>query len=140
MLLRDYFFAPIYELWGLAYVPDFSQILFDRDFYSEIGIYTVLTALIGVLFYYYFLCLIWQKKFSKKRYWFLVACICALLGYIMMTIQADSFFSSIPVIPYNTAALSQLSFINAIFVIVLFYILSFVRKIIRIGGGTNKPH
>ena len=139
MIFRD-FFAPIYELWGIAYVQIFSPILYNGDFYSEIGIYTVILALIGVCIYYYGMCLV-NSRCNRWFYWAGVMLVCALIGYFMMTIQADFYFNSLnPPVIYNTAALTQLSLINAFFIMVLFYLFSFVRKISKKGAGRNTPH
>ncbi|WP_028665393.1 hypothetical protein [Runella zeae] len=138
MIFRD-FFAPIYELWGLAYVSNFSSILYN-EFYSEIGIYTVVLTLVGVCIYYYGICLI-NTRCNRWFHWAGVMLVCAVIGYFMMTIQADSYFNSLnPPVIYSTAALTQLSFINAIFIMVLFYLFSFVRKIPKKGAGGNTPH
>ena len=49
----DAFFANLYELFGLAWLGDFSQDMFTNGFYNSIGIVMFASIIVvGVLYYY----------------------------------------------------------------------------------------
>lgn len=138
-------FAGIYELGGSASFTNFSTDLYNGKFYSHIGVYSVGLAFIWVIFYY-FLILGNKTKISdwkllnSRRDWLISMLILGLFAFLLMKMEADAYFLSIAKPQYDTQALTQLSVINSVFVMVLFYGFSFIRKVTKGHQGKNTPH
>lgn len=137
-------FAGIYELGSIAYVTNFSGVLYAGKFYSQIGVYSIGLAALGVLIYYFIIAntpLFNYRKWNKPKHWIIAMLILGLLGYFLMTIELDAFLLSKGGTIINTQASTQLSVINAVFVMLLFYCLSFIRKVTRdYHQGVAAPH
>lgn len=137
-------FAGIYEFGGSASVINFSDALYQGKFYSHIGVYSIGLTALGVLIYYFIIAntpLFNYKRWNKPKHWIIAMLIMSLLGYFLMTIEVDAFFLSIGNPKYNTQALTQLSVINAVFVMALFYCFSFIRKVTKkYHQGEGTPH
>ena len=141
-------FASIYELGGSASVVNFSDALYQGKFYSHIGLYSIGLSITGVIVYYFIILGNktkifdqFETKLNLPGYWVIFTLILGLLGYFLMTMEADAYFLSIGAVPYDTQALTQLSIINAVFVMTLFYGFSFIRKVTsKYHQGKKTPH
>lgn len=61
-------FAPFYEGWGLFYLDQFSDDLFNFNLYMPIGLTLVISTLALLVVYYY---IIDHPKFAKWYHWLL---------------------------------------------------------------------
>lgn len=69
-------FAPFYEGWGLFYLDQFSDDLFNFNLYMPIGLTLIISTVALLVVYYY---IIDHPKFAKWIHWFLwILLICGI--------------------------------------------------------------
>lgn len=116
--------ANIYELWGSNYLGPFSQIMYENDFYSLIVIYTLPTALMLTIVYYYILD---RPKTSKLWVWLTTLLIGGALAFMIAYVTVENSLYSIQLQPedYSTDIIifSVTNMVYAFLVIFLFSVI-----------------
>lgn len=74
--------AELFELWGLAYLDQFSQYMYKADLYLQPMLCMLVLPIVVLLIYY----VAWDNiRFAKTKFWLLLLCIVsavvALDGY-----------------------------------------------------------
>lgn len=71
-------FAPLYEGWGLFYLDNFSDDLYNSSLYIPIGLTLVLSAAALMAVYYY---VINHPRFNRWYHWLLYAVIIGAINF-----------------------------------------------------------
>ncbi len=72
------FFAPLYEGWGLFYLNNFSDDLYNNQLYLPIG-WTLLLSTLGLMAVYYYL--INHPRFNRWYHWLLYVGLVGLINF-----------------------------------------------------------
>ncbi len=123
--------ANFYELWGGAYLGDFSDQMFNNDLYFPVALYSILVAFILIIAYYY---VIDRPGTAKISIWainlLIGGVISAIIAYVSANNDLTEIFSSIgePVPASFSSDMLMFAMINAMWTIILMVLLSFVFK------------
>ena len=123
--------ANFYELWGGAYLGNFSDQMFDNDLYFPVALYSIFVGLILIIVYYY---VIDRPGTAKISIWalnlLLGAIISAIIAYVSANNDLTEIFASIgePVPIAFSSDMLMFAMINAMWTIILMVLLSFVFK------------
>lgn len=130
MGLKD-LIANFYELWGNAYLGNFSDLMYNNDLYFPIAIYSILVALVLTLAYYY---VIDRPGTAKLSIWGLNILVAAIINFIVAYYTASSNLTDI----YNNEGIKLptafssdmlvMSLINSMWTALLMFVLSLVFK------------
>jgi hypothetical protein len=124
------FFATLYEL--IIYINGFSNDMYEANAYMDIGLIMLITSLILILVYYYFISN--YGVFYKKIYWFIWLLIIGTInffsGYYISEISMQSFYStSTGGSPYSFTEHFTFSMVNVLWAIIFSFLFSIVLKI-----------
>lgn len=123
-------FAPIYELFGLAYRGPFSDDLYTNNIYGPIGTTMIITTAVLITAYYYLISN--YGSFYKNKFYFLWTLLIALLNFATAFYLADNLLYQVySPDEYPGEYLSDiyiLSLINFMWSIILSFLLSIVIK------------
>lgn len=123
-------FAPAYELFGLAYLGQFSDDLFDNFVYSKIATPTLIVTIIAIGAYYFLFSNYGQ--FYKRRFWFLWLFLISTANfgicfYIVKQSLYDIYGGEYP--ENYEGSIYMVSFINVLWTLLIGFILSIIFKI-----------
>lgn len=123
--------ANFYELWGASFLGAFSNTMFDNELYFPIALYTMGTALLICVLYYY---VIDRPRTAKLGVWAITLLIGAIISFIIayyssslgLTELFNTINQSVP--PGFSSDIIIFSLINAMWAVLLMVLLSFVFK------------
>lgn len=130
MGLKD-LIANFYELWGGAYLGDFSDLMYNNDLYFPIAIYSILVALVLTLAYYY---VIDRPGTAKLSIWSLNILVTAIINFIIAYLTASNNLTEIyaevgqPLPAAFSSDMLVMSLINSMWSALLMFVLSLVFK------------
>lgn len=123
--------ANFYELWGGAYLGEFSDQMFNNDLYFPVALFSILVAFILIIAYYY---IIDRPGTAKISIWVINLLIGGLISAIIAYVSANNdlteIFASIgePVPASFSSDMLMFAMINAMWTLLLMVLLSFVFK------------
>ncbi|MCH8535205.1 MAG: hypothetical protein LAT51_09070 [Flavobacteriaceae bacterium] len=129
-MLKD-LIANFYELWGGAYLGEFSNQMFDNDLYFPVALYSIIIALVITVLYYYVLN---RPNIAKLKIWFLFLMIGAITNAIIAYVSAyndlTEIFASInEELPKSFPSdMLMFALINAFWTLVLIFVFSIIIK------------
>jgi len=123
--------ANFYELWGGGYLGGFSNQMFNNDFYFPVALYSIIVALAITIIYYYILD---RPNTANMKVWMLALLIGAIINAVVAFVSANNdlveIFASIGEEVPNSFSYDMLmfAFINAIWTLILMFVLSIILK------------
>lgn len=123
--------ANFYELWGGAYLGNFSDQMYSNDLYFPVALYSIVVALVLTIAYYY---IIDRPGTAKLSIWALNLLVGAILSAIIAFVSANNdlteIFASIgEQVPASYSSdMMMFAVVNAMWTILLMVLLSFVLK------------
>ena len=123
--------ANFYELWGGAFLGNFSNQMFNNDFYFPVALYSIIVALAITIIYFYILD---RPRTANMKVWMLALLIGAIINAVVAFVSANNdlveIFASIGKEVPNSFSYDMLmfAFINAIWTLVLMFVLSIILK------------
>jgi hypothetical protein len=123
--------ANFYELWGGGYLGKFSDQMFNNDLYFPVALYSIIVALAITTSYYYILD---RPNTANMKVWMLALLIGAIINAVVAFVSANNdlveIFASIGAKVPNSFSYDMLmfAFINAIWTLVLMFVLSIILK------------
>src|SRR5690606_30304669 len=130
MPLKD-LIANFYEFWGGAYLGPFSDDMYSIDQYFPIAIYSIITAIVITVTYYYVLD---RPATAKKRFWLLALLVGGILSFVIAYVTSNNGLTEmftqvgVSVPPGYTSDMLQFSLINVFWTIILILLLSLLLK------------
>lgn len=123
--------ANFYELWGGAYLGSFSDQMYDNDLYVPIALYSILTAIILPIFYYY----VMDRPGTAKRYiWGIMVLLGGIIAFVIAYVSSNNglteVFASIGELLPSRFSSDMLIFglVNALLTVLLIFLLSIPLK------------
>jgi len=123
--------ANFYEFWGGAYLGKFSDQMFNNDLYFPVALCSIIVALVITTTYYYILD---RPNTANMKVWTLALLIGAIINAVVALVSANNdlieIFGSIGAEVPKSFSYDMLifAFINAIWTLVLIFVLSIVLK------------
>lgn len=127
----DGFIANLFELWGLAYLGNFSDEMYNNRFYNPIALLMIISSAIFILIYYY---AVNHPRLNRWFWWLCTGLIVSVINFVIAWTISDNqlynLYQSLQVdFPYNAIThYIPFSFIVALWSFVLFFIFSFAFK------------
>jgi len=129
-MLKD-FIANFYELWGGAYLGDFSEQMYNNDLYFSVALYSIIVALILTIAYYY---IVDRPGTAKLSIWSLNLLVGAIINFIIAFVSANNdlteIFASVgSAVPASfTSDMMVFSIINSMWTVLLMFLFSMLFK------------
>ncbi|AVR47068.1 hypothetical protein C7S20_18445 [Christiangramia fulva] len=129
-MLKD-LIANFYELWGGAYLGDFSEQMYSNDLYFSVALYSVIVALILTIAYYY---VVDRPGTAKLSIWSLNLLMGAIINFIIAFVSANNdltdIFASVgePIPASFTSDMIVFSIINSMWTVLLMFLVSIMIK------------
>ena len=129
-MLKD-LIANFYELWGAAYLGDFSDQMYNNDLYFSVALYSILVSLILTIAYYY---VVDRPGTAKLSIWSLNLLVGAIINFIIAFVSANNdlteIFASIgEAVPASfTSDMMVFSIINSMWTVLLMFLFSMLFK------------
>ena len=123
--------ANLYEFWGGAYLGPFSDDMYSIDQYFPIAIYSIITAIVITIIYYYVLD---RPATAKKRFWLLALLLGGIISFVIAFVTSNNGLTEmfiqvgVPVPAGYTTDILQFSLINVFWTIILIFLLSMAIK------------
>lgn len=123
--------ANFYELWGGAYLGEFSEQMYNNDLYFMVAIYSILVALVLTIAYYY---IIDRPGTAKLSIWAINLLVGGILSAIIAFVSANNDLTEIfaqvgSQLPASFSSdMVMFALINAMWTILLMVLLSLVFK------------
>jgi len=122
-------FAPFYEGWGLFYLNNFSDDLFNNKLYMPVGLTLLISGLVFMVVYYY---VINHPRFNRWFHWIFYVLFLCLLNFIYAYFTTKNELSLIyenngTPLPYSFEFYT-FSLVNAFWVFLWAIILSFIIR------------
>lgn len=130
MGLKD-MIANFYELWGAAFLGNFSNQMYNNDLYFSVALYSIIVALILIVAYYY---IIDRPGTAKLGIWLINLLIGAILSFVIAFVSSNNdlteIFSSIgePVPAAFSSDMLIFSIINSMWTVLLMFLFSMLFK------------
>jgi hypothetical protein len=123
--------ANFYELWGGAYLGNFSNQMYDNNIYFPIALYSILLAIILTVAYYY---IIDRPGTAKFSIWSINILVGGIISYIIAYVSANNKLTDVfanigePLPAAFTSDILLFGLINTMWTILLMFLLSLVFK------------
>lgn len=132
------FFANLYELFGLTWIPGFSEDMYKNGFYNPIGIVMFVSVVIVGLLYYY---VINHPRWNRWFWWLLIGLVLALCNMVSAWVMADSMLVKLysdaeMVMPYDIVEFLPFSLVAGLLSLFFYFVFSFIIK----WGSRNCKH
>jgi len=123
--------ANFYELWGGAYLGNFSNQMYDNNIYFPIALYSILLAIILNVAYYY---IIDRPGTARFSIWSINILVGGIISYIIAYVSANNKLTTVfanisePLPAAFTSDILLFGLINTMWTILLMFLLSLVFK------------
>ena len=123
--------ANFYEFWGGAFLGPFSDDMFNNDQYFPIALYSIITAILITIIYYYVLD---RPATAKKRFWLLAVLVGVIISFVIAYVTSNNGLTEmftqvgVPVPAGYTTDMLQFSLINVFWTIILIFLISMAIK------------
>jgi len=123
--------ANFYEFWGGAYLGSFSDDMYSNDLYFPIALYSIITAILITITYYYVLD---RPGTAKKRFWLIAILLGGIMSFVIAFVSANNGLTEmfvnvgVPVPSEYTSVMLQFSLINVFWTVILILLLSIAIK------------
>lgn len=124
--------ANFYELWGGAYLGDFSNLMFNNQLYGTIAISSIFLAVIFPALYYY---VIDKPSTAKISVWFLMILIGGVIAFLIAYVSSNNGLTEVfadigePVPRQFSSDMLIFGLVNAMLTMLLIILLSIPLKI-----------
>ena len=126
----DEFFANLYELYGRAFLVQFSDDMYDNGFYNSIGIVMFTSIVVVGLLYYY---IINHPRWNRWFWWLLIGFLLAVANSITAWVMANNMLDKLYTdagmqMSYGLAQFLPFSVVAGVLTLFFFFIFSFIIK------------
>jgi predicted neutral ceramidase superfamily lipid hydrolase len=129
-MLKD-LIANFYELWGAAYLGNFSDQMFNNDLYFSVALFSIIISTILTIAYYY---VVDRPGTAKFSIWSLNLLVGAIINFIIAFVSANNdlteIFASIgEEVPTSfTSDMMVFSIINSMWTVLFMFLVSMLIK------------